>query len=155
LPLMAAAVMFASLAGAVWTSQRAARRAERNMEAQRSLAMNLTTLADTRVWGGDFKPAIENLEQGLRAGEELARLDPNDLGARKIMGLLEHRVCTILASAGNPAGAVSRCKASIDHLEPLLGSKVNDKLLRGSLAAAYGTYSKLKTTAKDPAQGVV
>lgn len=130
-------------------------RAERGAEALRTLALSLTNAGVSQFRAGDIKAAITNLEKTLQAEEVAARDDPGSLQSRKIVGLLKQKLCILYATTGDPAGAVPVCKSSIDYLEPLLATRLNDRGLRNSLAGSYGTYAKLKTTAKQPAEGVV
>lgn len=128
-------------------------RSQRNMEAQRALAMNLLTTSDTQFRAGSFKDAIANLESNIKAQLALAAADPGDANLRKMIGVLEVRLCGMRASSGDPQGAAAECKSAIQRLEPLASR--GDTLLRASLAAGYGTYGKLKTNPKEAADAVL
>jgi len=128
-------------------------RSQRNMEAQRALAMNLLTTSDTQFRAGSFKDAIANLENNIKAQTALAAADPGDANLQKMIGVLEVRLCGMRASSGDPQGASAECKSAIQRLEPLASR--GDTLLRASLGAAYGTYGKLKTNPKEAAEAVI
>ncbi len=128
-------------------------RSQRNMEAQRALAMNLLTTSDTQFRAGSFKDAIANLENNIKAQVALAAADPGDANLRQMIGVLEVRLCGMRASSGDPQRAAAECKSAIERLEPLASG--GDMLLLASLGAAYGTYGKLKTNDKEAAEGVV
>jgi len=127
-------------------------RSQRNMEAQRGLAMNLLTTSDTQFRAGNFKDAIANLESNIKAQKALAAVDSRDANLQKIIGALEVRLCGMRASSGDPQGAAAECKSAVNRLEPLAGS--SDTLLRASLGSAYATYGKLKTNPKEAAEAV-
>ncbi|MFN7938376.1 MAG: serine/threonine-protein kinase [Bryobacteraceae bacterium] len=127
-------------------------RSQRNMEAQRALAMNLLTTSETQFRAGSFKDAISNLEKNIAAQMALAAADPGDSNLRKMIGVLEVRLCGMRAASGDPLKAMSECKSAIDRLEPLATS--GDTLVRASLGAGYATYGRLKTNPKEAAEAV-
>lgn len=127
-------------------------RSQRNMEAQRALAMNLLTTSDTQFRVGNFKEAIANLENNIKAQELLAEADPRDANLQKIIGVLEVRLCGMRASSGDPQGAAADCKSSVARLAPLAAA--GDTLLLASLGSAYATYGKLKTNPREAAEAV-
>ncbi|MBS1830292.1 MAG: protein kinase [Acidobacteria bacterium] len=127
-------------------------RSQRNMEAQRALAMNLLTTSDTQFRAGSFKDAIANLQDNIKAQSALAAADPADTNLQTMIGVLEVRLCGMRAASGDPQRALAECKSAIGHLEPFASS--NDPLVRSSLGAGYATYGKLKTNPKEAAEAV-
>lgn len=129
-------------------------RAERNLAAQRELALSITRLGDGQVRSGELKAAIANFEQTLAAQEAVMRDAPADLVSRKVLGVLQQRLCIATASAGDTITAMDTCRAAIGNLRPLLASRVDDTWLRNSLAVANATLGKLLLNARKPAEAV-
>ncbi len=127
-------------------------RSQRNMEAQRALAMNLLTTSDTQFRAGNFQDAIASLEKNIKAQKTLAEADTLDKNLQQIIGALEVRLCGMRASSGDPQGAAAECKSAVERLEPL--APTGDVLLLASLGSAYAIYGKLKTNPKEAAEAV-
>jgi hypothetical protein len=129
-------------------------RSQRNMEAQRSLALNLLATSEGQYRAGDAKESIESLDRLVQVQQRLAAADPSDAHSRKMIGILETRLCGLRASAGDPARARKDCQAAIQLLAPLENSAVHDTMLQSSLAASYATFAKIQSKGAEAPQGV-